>query len=293
MERKEKALQHIKQNGQGVEIGPSFTPLAPKKEGYNVHIIDHINREGLVAKYKDHDVNLDNIEEVDFVWKGERYAELTGKRNYYDWIIAAHVIEHTPDLIGFLHDCETIIKNDGVISLVIPDKRFCFDHYRPVTGIAKIIDSHFQKNTMHTPGTIAEHFLNVVSNAERITWDAKIEGKYKLLHSLEEALQGMTRVRNENSYVDAHAWCFVPNSFRLIVYDLFSLGLIPFQEVGFFPTEGCEFFITLGRSGKGAQMSRLEILQRMESEIRDVRPIAEQIYKAAKEKVKELIGRSS
>ncbi len=150
MTRKEKVLRHINQNGHGIEIGPSHNPIAPKREGYKVHIIDHMSREQLITKYKEHHVNLDNIEEVDFVWQGGNYSELTGKSKYYDWIIASHVIEHTPDLICFLNDCDTILKDDGVISLVVPDKRYYFDHYRPITGISKIIDSHVSENNIHS-----------------------------------------------------------------------------------------------------------------------------------------------
>jgi predicted SAM-dependent methyltransferase len=269
MNRKEKVLRHINKNGQGVEIGPSHSPVAPKKEGYKVHIIDHMSREQLIAKYKDHHVNLENIEEVDFVWRGENYSELTGKDKYYDWIIASHVIEHTPDLLGFLNDCDTILKDDGVISLAVPDKRYCFDHYRPITGISQIIDSHFQKTIIHTPGTVAEYYLNVVSKAGNIAWDSNATGRYNFVHSLEDALQGMKSALNKNAYLDVHAWCFVPHSFRLIVHDLFRLGLIPFQEVGFFQTEGCEFYVTLGRNGQGINRSRLEILDIIESEIKD------------------------
>ncbi len=148
MSREEKILRHIDKNGYGIEIGPSHNPIAAKKDGYKTHIIDHMSREQLIVKYEDHSVNLHNIEEVDFVWKGERYSELTGKTQYYDWIIASHIIEHTPDFIGFLNDCDAILKDDGVISLVVPDKRYCFDHYRPITGISKIIDSHFQKSAI-------------------------------------------------------------------------------------------------------------------------------------------------
>ena len=213
------------------------------------------------------------IEEVDFIWQGESYLELTGKPKYYDWIIASHVIEHIPNLISFFNDCDSILKDDGVISLVVPDKRYCFDHYRPLTGISKIIDSHLLKNTIHTPGTVVEYFLNTVSKGDAIAWDSKTTGKYKykFIHSREDALGGMKSVLEENAYLDVHAWCFVPHSFRLIIHDLFCLGLIPFQEVGFFPTEGCEFYITLGRKGKGLPYSRLEALQIIESEIKDLK----------------------
>ena len=269
MDRESKVRQHINKDGFGIEIGPSHHPIAPKKNGYRVHIIDHMSREQLISKYRDHGVNLDNIEEVDFVWHGERYSELTGKTGFYDWIIASHVIEHTPDFIAFLNDCDTILKDDGVISLVVPDKRYCFDHYRPVTGLSRIIDSRLRGEKIHTPGTVAEYYLNVVSNAGSIGWDANSGGEYDLVHSLDEALQFMNEVQNEKKYVDVHAWCFVPHSFRLIIHDLFSLGLIPIREVAFYPTVGCEFYITLGRNGRGIDKSRLEMLEIIESEIKN------------------------
>ncbi len=275
MDRNDKVLFHINQDGHGVEIGPSHQPVAPKKQGFNVHVIDHMSREQLMVKYRDHNVNLDNIETVDFVWQGETYAELTGKQKFYDWIIASHLIEHTPDLIGFLHNCDAILKDDGVISLVIPDKRYCFDHHRPETGIAKIIDSYFQKHTVHSPGTAAEYYLNVVSKNGMIAWDADTTGEYRFVHSLENACQEMHRAAVQQTYTDVHAWCFVPSSFRLIIHDLFCLGLIPFQEVCFFPTRGCEFYITLGRKGNGIEgMARMEMLEMIASEIcsRQVRP---------------------
>lgn len=268
MKRKNKILKHINKKGQGIEIGPSHNPIAPKKDGYSVHIIDHATRAELINKYKGHSVNLKKIEEVDFVWQGQPYSELTGKSKYYDWIIASHVIEHTPDLIGFLNNCDSIMKEDGVISLVVPDKRYCFDHYRPITGLSKIIDSHLLKRKIHSPGTVAEYYLNVVSKNGQIGWHPTAAGEYNFVHSREDAVQGMNSVINSGAYLDVHAWCFVPHSFRLIIHDLFSLGLIPFQEIDFYPTEGCEFYITLGRKGKGVCKTRLEILDILESEIK-------------------------
>jgi predicted SAM-dependent methyltransferase len=296
MSRRENALKFIGKRGPGLEIGPSINPLAPKKDGYNVHIIDHASRERLLEKYKNHNVNLENIEEVDFVWRGESYAELTGRENYYEWIIASHLIEHVPDLIGFLKDCDGVLKEDGVISLVIPDKRYCFDHFRPVTGLSKVIDSHLGKNKSHTPGTVVEQILSAVSKGGKIAWDRENFGTYNLgnkLSAAQEALQS-----SDAAYRDRHAWVFVPHSFRLIIHDLFCIGLIPFQEVDFSPTEGCEFYMTLGRRGKGIDKSRLEMLQIIESECcaRDFTPakkiikrLAKPIYKA-KRYIKKLSG---
>lgn len=291
MNRKDKVLRHITKSGRGIEIGPCHNPVAPKKKGYNVHIIDHMSKEELINKYKDHHINLNNIEEVDFVWQGQSYAELTEKNKYYDWIIASHMVEHTPDLVGFLNDCDSILKDDGVISLVVPDKRYCFDHYRPITGISSIIDHYFQSSKIHTPGAVAEYYLNVVSKDGNISWNSSAKGEYSFVHSIDAATNKMKLVHNENEYFDIHAWCFVPHSFRLIIHDLFSLGLIPFQEVEYFSTEDSEFYITLGRNGKGIKKSRLQMLAAVESEIKEETAPRKTIKAMSKNIIKRLANR--
>jgi hypothetical protein len=267
MKREDKILYHIDTSGVGIEIGPSYNPVAPKRDGYRVHSIDHMSRAELIEKYKDDNVPLGNIEEVDFVWKGEPYSELTGKTKYPDWIIASHVIEHTPDLIGFLNECDSILKDDGALSLVIPDKRFCFDCFRPITGLAPIIDSHLKKRKIHSPGTVAEFYLNGVSKGERIAWAQAHDGEYRLRYSIEEARGEIERAVRGGVCLDVHSWCFTPQSFRLILNDLCLLRLTPFGEVCFLPTEGCEFFVTLGRKELGIGLERLDLLKQIDIDV--------------------------
>src|SRR5512133_1118151 len=104
-------------------------------------LLDHCDKEALIEKYQRHGIAVENIEEVDFVWDGRPYTELIGRRHIYDWIIASHVLERTTDLIGFLNDCDSLLKKAGVLSLAVPDKRYCFDHFRPITGNGRVIDA--------------------------------------------------------------------------------------------------------------------------------------------------------
>lgn len=265
--RKARVLRGIDRAGVGLEIGPSHDPLAPKSEGYKVHVIDHTSREGLLVKYRPHNVPLDRIEEVDFVWRGQTYLELTGNPKYYDWIIASHLIEHTPDLIAFLADCDAILKDTGVLSLVIPDKRYIFDRFRPITGLARIIDAHIAGHKIHTVGATAEYFMNVVTKAGHGSWDARTNGEYDFLHSAQLARDMTREVRERGSYLDVHNWCFVPHSFRLLMADLYALGYTKLREVDFHSVEGHEFYVTLGRHGAGPPLSRLEMLSAIDAEL--------------------------
>ena len=137
--REEILLNGIDKRSFGLEIGPSHSPVAAKREGFNVRVLDHLDAAGLRAKYADHGVDVAAIEEVDYVWSGQPLEELVGEARF-DWIIASHVIEHVPDLVGFLNSCGRILAPDGLLSLAIPDKRYCFDCQRENTALGRVID---------------------------------------------------------------------------------------------------------------------------------------------------------
>src|SRR5690606_19409090 len=99
------------------------------------------------------------------------------------------------DLIGFLNDCDSVLRDDGVLSLAVPDKRRCFDYFRPMTGLAKVLDHHFQKCTKHTPGTIIEHNLNFCTRDNNSIWNAStVGGIFRLGHSLEQIVELLENV---------------------------------------------------------------------------------------------------
>lgn len=269
MGRKEVILKHIQRDRVGLEIGPSHSPVAPKSEGYNVHVVDHADKASLVEKYRPHGVAVECIEDVDFIWRGESYAELTGKTGYYDWIIASHVVEHAPDFISFINNCAEVLKEDGVLSLAIPDARFCFDCFRPLTGISKVVDAHAQKATIHSIGTVVECLSRSSKKKNKITWGyGKASGNFDLIHSFDEIQNAIKTNNVTGEYSDFHAWCFTPNSFRLLIHDLNALGLITMKEVSFCPTRGCEFYVALSRKGVGPDISRLKLMQKIEDELR-------------------------
>ncbi len=267
----DKVFFRLNKAGLGLEIGPSHNPIAPKKEGFKVHILDHASAEDLKIKYKGHNVNIENIEEVDFVWSGQSLESLTGKKEYYDWIIASHVIEHVPDMISFLSQCADILKKDGKISLVIPDKRYCFDYFQPLTSTGNFLDAYSEKRIKPTSGQIFDHLANSSKRFNNIAWsNDKLGGADDLLSTFPEAESVYLRSMNSNEYIDVHCSRFTPTSFKLIVSDLFKLKLIPFEVIQFFDTAGCEFFITLAKANIDSKLpnnkDRLSLLSKIRAE---------------------------
>ena len=233
-----------------------------------MHVLDYIDADTLREKFQDVDVDLAQIEDVDFVWKGEPLRELVGGTDRYDWIIASHVIEHLPDLAGFLNDCQDVLKPEGVVSLVVPDKRYCFDHFRPLTTTREVLDAFGQRRNRPTSGSVWDHMVNCVTLDGETSWSADTHGKFGSVYSFEYARKVWDQA-TAGAYVDVHVSCFTPASFRLIVQDLRSLGLLTGLDVTHeFETAGNEFFVTLGRETREPVASeRIALLRQIDSEL--------------------------
>jgi len=242
----------IDRGGQGLEIGASINPLAPKKRGYKVHILDHATADELRVKYAAEGQLTSAIETVDFVWRGEPLTELIGQTACYDWIIASHVIEHIPDPVSFLQQCRLLLKPGGILSLVVPDKRYCFDYFRPLSSTGDLLDAYAEKRKRPTHGQVFDYHADRASRKGAIAWGTGNSGEPDgLVHALSEAVEAYRTSLEADAYMDVHCWRFTPESFRLIHSDLVPLGLVDLEIKAEFPTRGCEFYVSLG-PGTGA-----------------------------------------
>ena len=252
--RAEKVLLEINASGNGLEIGPSHNPIAPKSSGYRVEIVDHLNAHDLKEKYKDHNLQIEKIENVDYVWNGERLSKLVGKPNHYDWIIASHVIEHIPDLISFFQECEKLlIKGDGVLALIVPDMRYCFDCLSPLTSVGELLDAYESKRVRPTPGQIFNHYSRASLRNGAIAWSQRDRGNLSFAHAFSEASVTYKKAVSSLTYIDIHCWRFTPESFELIISDLNNLGIIKLSIHSSYETMGCEFHANLRVSGESSK----------------------------------------
>lgn len=254
--REELLRKDITKEQLGLEIGPSYHPIVSKKEGYRVETVDWLDRQGLQEHYKGHGVDIDAIEEVDYVWKGGSYYQLIGKKEYYDYIIASHMIEHTTDFLGFLQDCFNLLKPDGILRLAVPDKRYCFDHFRDVTGLAEVINNYYQPSALQSVGSVAEYHLNVVKYKDNISWcrpagtEESSDKHYVFVHSVDDAKRIMRLVHEKKEYRDIHHYVFTPLSFELLIMDLRILELLNLEIVEMTEPEGNEFIVTMKKSNR-------------------------------------------
>lgn len=123
--------------------------------------------------------------------EGENYLYYTGKKGYqyiseasdlskiesdkYDFIASCHCLEHAANPLKALKEWNRVLKNNGYMILVLPDKRYTFDDNRNVTVIEHLIND-FENEIDETDTT---HFTEVI-NLHDIEKDNGIKNKEEL-----------------------------------------------------------------------------------------------------------------
>lgn len=251
-------------DGAGLEIGPSYNPLVAKADGFHVESVDYTDAPGLRKKYaRDPHVDVARIEEVDHVVTGSQtLAEAVGREGAYDYIVASHVIEHTPDMIGFLQSCAWLLKPEGVLLLAVPDKRHCFDALQSLTSTGQVLQAHIDGRRRPAPGTVFDSVAYDVVREGAIGWGPNDRGRLKHFAELAFAKRIFMDAQSDDMYRDVHVWRFVPSSFRLIIGDLAEMGMVNLRESWFHDSVGNEFYVSLSPSGPGSGLDRLTLAQR-------------------------------
>jgi SAM-dependent methyltransferase len=272
----------------GIEIGPWRNPLAPKRDGFRTLVVDILDTEGLREKARLRNIpeaQVEAIEEVDIVGDASRLLELVrgkGVVEQFDWIVSSHNFEHLPDPIRFLRDCESLLKPGGFVGMIIPDKRHCFDRFRPATNIADLVRAHHD-SASPTAAAFAMFALQALNTTlvlpdgtERRSWPSDINQpghlKTQDIRAKYETLKKWLASDPVPEFV-GHRWQFSPAAFELAMLDLRALGLTLLDLEEILPADdGQEFAVRL-RSGHAIDIGpedyaerRSELCRRIEDE---------------------------
>ena len=67
------------------------------------------------------------------------------QNEYYDFCFSSHSLEHIANPLKAISEWLRIIKKNGYIIIVVPEKSLCFDHKRKYTNLSTLI-TQYEKN---------------------------------------------------------------------------------------------------------------------------------------------------
>jgi len=265
-------LAGIPQSARIVEVGASFRPLAPKRDGWNTSVVDHDTRAGLIAKYAAATVAPEAIEEVDVLWREGPLHNVfpSDSLGTFDALLASHVLEHMPDLIAFLDSTRRLVRDDGCLVFALPDKRWCFDFFRPVSLAGDVLLAHNQRRTRHSPATLYNEVAYAVTLHGQPGWTVREPASdVAFAHRLGLARQLFDDSLADTVYRDAHAWQFTPASFELLILDLSLAGECDWHVDWIRPADAVEFLGRL-RPGVAPHADPEQVQQRRMALLREI-----------------------
>jgi hypothetical protein len=227
-----------------LEIGPFDVPVI---KNTNVDYFDVLNKEDLIKRAKS--INrINNLKNIPFIKYVDSKGDLTIINDKFDVILSCHSIEHQIDFIKHINNVEKLLNDNGYYIVIVPDKRYCFDHFIKESTIADIINAYNTQNNFHTLKSVIEHRALTCHNDALNHWNG-IHGSPNI-NNIKNAIQEYNEYLNKNEYLDVHAWQFTPESFSNIINILNNLKYTNFRVSNLYNTirGSCEFIVILQKS---------------------------------------------
>ena len=233
-------IKLIPDEGGSLEIGPFCFPVL---KGPDVSYFDVLDRDNLIARAGNVGFDPISVPVIDFVSPS---GDLGIVDTTFRSVVSSHCLEHQPDLIGHLQQVERILAPRGRYFALVPDKRYCFDHFIPPSTVAGVIDAHVERRDRHRVQSVIEHRALTTHNDTVRHWcgdhgTPENDVTRRILEGLQEFKTAIGK------YIDVHAWYFTPDSSMKLFPTLKSVGLIDLELERLYPTRRLsnEFWMVL------------------------------------------------
>ena len=227
-----------------LEIGPFCHPLLT---GLNVSFFDVLPQSDLASRALALGVENPRVPPISYV---SPIGDLSVVNHRFNYVVSSHCIEHQPDFIRHLVQVERILQPGGRYLLLVPDKRYCFDHFIAESTLADVLDAFYSNRKTHLLKSVVEHRALTTHNDPTRHWhgdhglpgDALVARAMASLREYEAAA---------GAYLDVHAWYMTPRSATGIFDALRECGFIGLELERLYPTRypSNEFWAVLRKPG--------------------------------------------
>jgi hypothetical protein len=257
-DRFEELTRLLPWEGKCLEIAPFHRPTLRKPE-FNVEYTDYATTEELCEKApKDRGLGSDAICPIDFIWlPGRPLKNCAPREVQYDFVVASHVMEHVPDVLGWTQQILDVMKVGASLSLALPDHRGCFDVFRRTTEFREMLQAWMLAASTPTVGQIFDFLSKNVAmpdltkdgNSLRPFGENPDISDFRRNYPDESAFHFAMRHFENSTYMDAHCSVFTAESFVDAFSTAARLGLLNIEISQ--PTLGWrEFFVSLKKLGE-------------------------------------------
>jgi SAM-dependent methyltransferase len=229
----------------GLEIGAQNHPTA-FPEGVHIEYVDYANADEIFRA-----TNREGLVPVNHIWSGSgSLARVCGARDY-DFVVACHVIEHVPNVLGWFNGIFEVLRPGGVFNLAIPDYRYTFDLKRKPSSLGEMVEAYLLDYDRPSIRQIFDHTFEALAISPAEPWNESFDvGKVKRycgVNALKFAFSQSKARLEQGKYLDSHCWVFSPASFLENIEGAIELGLFPFTVNDFQETQkgAYEFYISL------------------------------------------------
>jgi hypothetical protein len=268
----------------GLEFGALDKPIVDPSRG-DVRFIDFTDTASLREEHRAFPERVNSLVKVAYIWSGSgSLADVIGTGELFDWAIASHVIEHVPNILGWLRGIAEVLRPGAVFNLAIPDCRFTFDVDCPHSTIGQVVEADLLSYRHPSIRQAFDYCYHAKAIGPVAIW--KSETDVKNLPAVvgeiapKLAYDHARVILSKGEYIDSHCWIVTPLSYIGILEGLSSMGIMPpLIPISFNSTEigGFEFFCSFRRADATIvpdilKVEQLTALSRIRSEIeRDVR----------------------
>ena len=235
----------------GLEIGPLNRPIVTREMG-PVEYVDRAARAELESGYS---IGADDapMVDVDHIWAGRSLLESVGGQRAYSYLVASHVIEHVPDMYGWLLEIAAVLEDGGVAVFAVPDKRYTFDLMRRTSSGSEFVDAYVRRLRRPDARQVFDCFHNLRDPHTGLDRDGREPTEAVVTEGARLLLEQCQRLETSDEYLDAHCWAFTPRGMAEALDLASRLDLLPFEIARLDPTDpgDVEFLLVLRRLPDG------------------------------------------
>lgn len=244
MDIRKKIVEGLNKKDRIIEFGPLNRPTVTKDEFPNTYYADVRSTEEVKKLYTDNiylkktgiKVDINTIVDIDYVIS-KSYKETFKNVEKFDVAILSHVIEHMPDIIYFFQDIKNILKPNGKLIIIYPDKRYCFDHYRTEISFRDAYWT-YKYGQSNNEKIIFDFNINVMKENDASFFWSSSNIISKINHTdTNKITNDYYKIKNNRNTEDVHFWPVYDYSFIKLVYDMRNFHLFDFCLLDFIPTQ--------------------------------------------------------